>query len=73
MPGTSDTGVSTWYTWLKRFGRELPGMAHSVTDLAPLMSRQQVLDRYEQHTKHCSKCQKVRSGLLGCLPWGHLL
>lgn len=73
MPGTSDTGVTTWFTWLKRFGRELPVMARSVTDLPPLMSREQVLDRYEQHTKHCTKCQQVRCGLLGCLSRGHLL
>jgi hypothetical protein len=66
MPGKFDTGVATWYTWLNRFGQELPVMAHSITDLPPLMSRQQVLDRFEQHTKHCTKCQKVSGRVHDC-------
>jgi hypothetical protein len=70
MPGKFDTGVATWYTWLKRFGNQLPVMAKSITDLPPLMSRQQVLDRYEQHTKHCTKCQKVGCGVYDCISGG---
>lgn len=58
-----DTGVAAWRAWLQRYGSAMPLLPKQLSDLPPLMSRRQALDRFEQHTKHCPDCQKVR----GCL------
>ncbi len=57
MPGTSDTAVASWCSWMGRFGRAMPLLTE---ELPPQMAREQALDRYTQHTVHCSTCQKVR-------------
>jgi hypothetical protein len=61
MPGTSDTGVAAWRAWLQRYGSAMPLLPKKLSDLPPLMSRRQALDRFEQHTKHCPDCMKVGS------------
>jgi hypothetical protein len=61
MPGTSDTGVAAWRSWLSKFGQAMPVLPRKLEDLPPLMDRRQSLDRYSQHTAHCPDCQKVGS------------
>jgi hypothetical protein len=61
-----NTGVAAWRAWLQKYGSAMPLLPKQLSDLPPLMSRRQALDRFEQHTKHCPDCQKVRGmGFLG--------
>jgi hypothetical protein len=45
---------------LQRYGAAMPLLPRKPGDLPPLMSRREALDRFEQHTKHCPDCQRVR-------------
>ncbi|GAX76051.1 hypothetical protein CEUSTIGMA_g3494.t1 [Chlamydomonas eustigma] len=58
MPANADTGVIAWRRWLRDFGGEVPTLR--ATDVMPdAMPREQVLDRYHQHTKNCKDCQQA--------------
>ena len=63
MPGTSDTGVAAWRSWLSKYGAAMPVLPRTLEDLPPLMDRRETLDRYHQHTKHCPDCMKVGIGV----------
>ena len=41
------------------FGRALPVLPKSAADLPPLLKREEVFNRYEQHTKHCPDCSRA--------------
>lgn len=56
MPGSSDAAVLGWRKWLDTFGAALPTLPRSAADLPPLLPREQVLDRFNQHTKICPHC-----------------
>jgi hypothetical protein len=56
MPATADVAVLAWRKWIDRFGMALPVLPKDVSDLPPVMPREQVFDRYNQHTKHCPHC-----------------
>lgn len=56
--------------WLDEFAGGGPRYAHSTASghEAPLpaaaslpLTRRQILDRYEQHTRHCPSCRRVRA------------
>lgn len=56
MPATADVAVMAWRKWIDKFGSNLPTLPQSAADLPPLLPREQVFDRYNQHTKHCPHC-----------------
>ncbi|GBF96942.1 hypothetical protein Rsub_09022 [Raphidocelis subcapitata] len=68
MPGQSDTGITSWRSWLDRFGRALPVLPKTLADLPPEMSRREALDRYSQHTQHCPDCRKALARIDAALP-----
>ena len=50
--------VTAWRQWLE--GKGSPGwVAGSEAPPAGLLPKAQLLDRYEQHTKHCPHCLRV--------------
>ncbi|KAF8073221.1 hypothetical protein HT031_000882 [Scenedesmus sp. PABB004] len=68
MPGTSDTGVAAWRSWLSRYGSAMPLLPRKLSDLPPLMSRRESLDRFGQHTAHCPDCHKALKRIDLALP-----
>ncbi|KAI8465279.1 MAG: pheophorbide a oxygenase [Monoraphidium minutum] len=68
MPGASDTGVSSWRSWLDSYGRAFPLLPSSLADLPPQMTRRQVLDRFSQHTEHCPSCRSTLARIDAALP-----
>ncbi|WIA09707.1 hypothetical protein OEZ85_009091 [Tetradesmus obliquus] len=68
MPGTSDTGVAAWRSWLTKFGADMPLLPKTLQDLPPLMSRRDSLDRLSQHTQHCPDCQQALKRINLALP-----
>ncbi|EFN58973.1 hypothetical protein CHLNCDRAFT_137587 [Chlorella variabilis] len=71
MPAAADRGVMLLHRWLDEYaggGPQYfpgPGAASSGMGAAASkpLSRQEVLDRYEQHTKHCPSCRQVLAPL----------
>jgi pheophorbide a oxygenase len=57
MPASADVAVTAWRKWLDKFGDTLPVLPRSAEDLPPALPREQVFDRYNQHTKHCPDCK----------------
>ncbi|KXZ51973.1 hypothetical protein GPECTOR_11g95 [Gonium pectorale] len=57
MPAAADSSVVAMRRWLDEFGRAVP-TCEPGAPLPPAMSKREVLDRYSQHTKDCSHCQK---------------
>ncbi|KXZ51442.1 hypothetical protein GPECTOR_12g405 [Gonium pectorale] len=61
MPSTADTYVVAFNRWLSKYGDGGPfGAADAgfVEAIGARLSRQQLLDRYSQHTEGCASCQK---------------
>lgn len=56
MPGSSDAAVIALRKWLDSFGAALPTLPKSAADLPPLMPREEVMDRFKQHTEVCPHC-----------------
>jgi pheophorbide a oxygenase len=56
MPSSADLAVINWRKWIDRHGSNLPTLPKSAQDLPPLLPREQVFDRYNQHTKDCPHC-----------------
>jgi len=60
MPATADSSVVAWRRWLRDYGGDVPTCTEADTAaMPPLMSREQVLDRYSQHTAHCKDCKQA--------------
>jgi len=65
--------VISWRRWLDKFGSALPVLPKSAADIPPLLPREVVFDRYNQHTKNCPHCSAalrratVAAGALGVL------
>ncbi|WIA44126.1 hypothetical protein OEZ86_010468 [Tetradesmus obliquus] len=57
MPAAADAAVMSWRKWIDKFGSNLPVLPSSAADLPPMMAREQVFDRYNQHTKDCPHCK----------------
>jgi len=60
MPANADTGVVAWRQWFQRFGQQEPT---SQLPAPPLLPREQVLDRFNQHTKHCVHCTSALTAI----------
>jgi pheophorbide a oxygenase len=71
MPASADLPVAAWRRWLDERGRSLQTLPHNARALglapppAPL-SRAEIFDRYEQHTRHCPHCLRA----LSACNWG---
>ncbi|KAL6749465.1 pheophorbide a oxygenase [Haematococcus lacustris] len=60
MPANADSAVVAWRKWLSKFGGEVPTCtAADAALMPPLMPKEQVLDRYQQHTAQCRTCQSA--------------
>lgn len=59
MPASADAGVLAWRKWMDKYGSTLPTLPKTAADLPPLMPRQQVFDRYSQHTASCPHCSQA--------------
>lgn len=59
MPTKSDEGVRAFRQWIVKFGGGGPRWADGVDPALPPMSldRRFLMDRYTQHTVHCSACR----------------
>jgi len=51
-----------------RYGRNLPTLPKTLSDLPPQMSRREALDRYSQHTQHCPDCKRALGRIEAALP-----
>lgn len=63
MPAQSDRSISAWRKWLSSEGARcvLPGPG---SELPPSpSSREELLNRYKQHTSHCVHCQEGLASL----------
>ncbi|KAL5995200.1 hypothetical protein ACLOJK_025258 [Asimina triloba] len=59
-PTQADRFVLAFRTWLRRFGNNQPewfGSASHQFSPSAVLSKRQMLDRYEQHTLKCSSCK----------------
>lgn len=59
MPWTTDTPVRALRQWLKQHAGGLKVISPGIADLPPQMLKEQVLDRYHQHTVQCVHCSKA--------------
>ena len=59
-------GVVAFRRWFHGKGQGGPQYFNPGKDVIPpaSMPREQLLDRWEQHTKHCPSCKRVRSGTM---------
>ena len=63
MPTTMDMGIVNLRKWLDSLAGPIPWGAPATPDVwAKEYSRDEMLSRYDQHTKHCKHCSQV------CLP-----
>eukprot|EP01018_Ginkgo_biloba_P021501 Gb_37383 [translate_table: standard] len=62
-PTQADRFVLAFRNWMRRYGNGQPEWVGPVTSGQPLpstvLSKRQMLDRYEQHTLKCSSCKKA--------------
>ncbi|GLC69204.1 hypothetical protein PLESTF_000801700 [Pleodorina starrii] len=58
MPAPADGSVVAFRRWFDKFGGAVP-TCEPGTPLPPLITKRQLLDRYEQHTVNCRHCQKA--------------
>jgi pheophorbide a oxygenase len=56
MPSSADLAVIAWRKWIDRHGSDLPTLPRTPEDLGPVLPREQIFDRYNQHTKDCPHC-----------------
>ena len=66
MPTSMDQGVATLRQWLTNKAGPIPWGVEDPDDVwSKDYTRHEMLDRYNQHTKHCKNCSKVRHLQLG--------
>jgi len=59
LPTKADAFVFEFRQWIQQFNAEpFPGEA-----LPPRLSKSQLLDRYNSHTKHCASCSKALANI----------
>ena len=58
LPSRSDKSTTFFRLWLNRFMPTIPFLSSQDNDGGEL-SREQVLDRYEQHVSHCKYCKNA--------------
>ena len=63
MPASADRLVIEFRRWFDIYcGAKLPWQELGISDQLPISfnyDRRKILDRYEQHTKHCQSCRKA--------------
>ena len=65
LPTKADAYVMELQNWVNQFAADpFPGAA-----LPPVLPREQLLDRYHSHTKHCKSCRGALAGIRR-LRWG---
>ncbi len=71
MPTTSDKSIVLYKKWIKK---NLPTIPYfrKIKELRQL-SRREILDRYEQHTKNCIHCKTVLKNIIKIQKYGTLL
>lgn len=61
-PASLDSGVRALNTWMSKLAQPMPWGPGALPAENPAgQSREQLLDRYHAHTKHCPSCSLVRS------------
>lgn len=61
-PTTSDLAVRTIRNWLENMASPVPWPSNAPADMHIRdIPREELLNRYHQHTKHCKNCSQVRS------------
>ncbi len=67
MPTSMDRAVATFRRWMHDTAGPLPwAVPVGPETWAKASSRREMLDRYNQHTKHCKNCSKVSLHALMC-------
>ena len=71
MPTTSDKSIVLYKKWIKK---NLPTIPYfrKIREMREL-SRKEILDRYEQHTKNCIHCKKALKNIIKSQKYGTLL
>ncbi len=74
LPTKADLYISEFRNWFNNYNADpFPGES-----LPPLLSKEQLLDRYHSHTKNCSTCStaltniktlRLLSGIIGAIAW----
>lgn len=57
MPSTSDNSIKMYRKWIRWVLPEIP--YYNKIQRSNDLSRREILDRYEQHTKYCKSCKKA--------------
>ena len=71
MPATSDKSILHYRKWIKRTLPAIPYLKHKQE--VNEMTRKEVFDRYEQHTKNCIYCKKALKNIIKIQKYGTLL
>lgn len=65
LPAEADRGPAAFWTWLERFGGGGPfgvaTMARPIDPSRPGVPRRVLLDRFDQHTRHCKPCRDAHT------------
>jgi len=61
MPGESDRSIGAWRQWLAKEGAYC--VSPDVALPPSASSREQLLNRFEQHTMHCKHCREALDGI----------
>ena len=65
LPAEADRGPAAFWTWLERFGGGGPfgvsTMARPIDPSQPGVTRRVLLDRFDQHTRHCKPCRDAHA------------
>eukprot|EP00929_Paragymnodinium_shiwhaense_P068548 TRINITY_DN34498_c0_g1_i1.p1 TRINITY_DN34498_c0_g1~~TRINITY_DN34498_c0_g1_i1.p1 ORF type:complete len:188 (+),score=24.97 TRINITY_DN34498_c0_g1_i1:106-669(+) len=63
MPGESDRSISAFRKWLQKEGALCATADFAAHLPQDNLTREQMFDRYSQHTAHCYKCQQALEGI----------
>tara|TARA_Y100000816_G_scaffold287400_1_gene270060 strand:- start:326 stop:706 length:381 start_codon:yes stop_codon:yes gene_type:complete len=61
LPTKSDKSIRLYTTWINKHFTNIPFFRKNDSSFMTELSKEQVLDRYDQHVKHCSQCQNAIS------------
>ena len=60
MPTSMDLGVSVFWRWMSNMAGPVPWPDRGIPAIwSQQQSQEELLDRYNHHTKHCKQCSKV--------------
>lgn len=65
LPAEADRGPAAFWAWLDKYGGGGPPgvstMTRPIDPSGPALPRRLILDRFEQHTKHCKDCREAHA------------